>query len=91
MVTWSESCWAQIKRPIFWKLRRLVTSNMNFLIADVILFVSGMMKLSHIGMQQKSRLSSSHCLAPALDESKQASENVPGQTFSAYEMFLQYW
>ena len=35
------TCCAHIKGPIFWKLPGLGMSNMNFLIAGVIYFVSG--------------------------------------------------
>ena len=41
--TCSEPCFAHIKRHIFWKLPGLGISNMNFLIVDVIQFVSGTM------------------------------------------------
>ena len=42
-LTCSELCCAHIKRHIFWELRGLGISNMSFLIADMIYFVSGTM------------------------------------------------
>ena len=38
--TWSELCWIQIWKSSFWKLPGLGMSNMHFLIADVIYFLS---------------------------------------------------
>ena len=55
-----------LKRPVFWKLPELEITNMNFLIADVIWFVSGTMIPFSQGVQQKSNLSSFQSLAPGL-------------------------
>ena len=61
-----SSVFAHIKRPIFWKLPGPRISNMNFLIADMISFVSGTMITFSQGVQQKSNLSSFQSLAPGL-------------------------
>ena len=65
-LTCSELCCAHIKRHIFWKLRGLSISNMSFLIADVIYFVSGTMISFSDRVQQNSNLRSFQNLAPRL-------------------------
>ena len=42
--TCSEPCYVHIKRPIFWKLPGFGIYNMNFLITEMIQFVSGKMR-----------------------------------------------
>ena len=55
-----------VQRPISWKRPGLDMFNMNFLIADVIQFVSGRMTAISQGMEQKSNLSSSKSLAQTM-------------------------
>ena len=70
--TCSEPCCGPIKRPIFWKLPGFGISNKNFLITDVIEFLSGTMITFSAGggggggVRQKSNLSSFQSLAPGL-------------------------
>ena len=65
-LTCSELCCAHIKRHIFWKLRGLGISNMSFLIADVIYFVSGTMISFSKRVQQNSNQRSFQNLAPRM-------------------------
>ena len=51
---------------MFWRLPGIGISNMNFMIADVIEFVSGTMITFSKGVQQKSNQSSFQSLAPGL-------------------------